>query len=225
MARLRPVARAALKRKAFQKPIADYLSGKIDWDHSTLKPVKDLIRILLRKEQDENCPYCQRLIFPERRNMTEHIEHYLDKSHADYRKFGFTATNLVLACAGCNFEKGTDDLVVPGKAKPVHLSEAEAPFLWPHPYFDDMTASVQMRPGPVYSAIAGSARETEAKRMIVDLKLDTIQRTESRHGQLVAEREQLYREMDVLMEINTPETLARMKPLLARIKVIGNELS
>lgn len=225
MARLRPVARAALKRKAFRKPIADYLAGRIDWDNAALKPVKDLIRILLRKEQDENCPYCQRLIFPERRNMTEHIEHYLDKSHAEYRKFGFTATNLVLACAGCNFEKGTDDLVVPGKAKPVHLSEAEAPFLWSHPFFDDMTASVQMRPGPVYSAIPGSVRENEAKRMIVDLKLDTIQRTESRHGQLVAEREQLYREMDVLMEINTLESLAQMKPLLARIKVIGNELS
>ncbi|MGH0343911.1 hypothetical protein NKY44_08820 [Sinorhizobium meliloti] len=225
MARLRPVARAALKRKAFHKPIADYLGSKIEWDNPALKPVKDLIRKLLRKEQCENCPYCQRLIFPERRNMTEHIEHYLDKSHAQYRKFGFTATNLVLACAGCNFEKGTDDLVIPGKAKPVHLSEAEAPFLWPHPYFDDMTASVEMRPGPVYSAIPGSVRETEAKRMIRDLKLDTIQRTESRHGQLVAEREQLYQEIDELMEINTPESLAGMKPLLARIKVIGNELS
>jgi hypothetical protein len=225
MVRLKPVARAALKRKAFEKPVADYLAGLIDWDNPTLTPVKNLVRVLLRAEQDESCPYCQRLIIPERRNMTEHIEHYLDKSHEEYRKFGFIATNLVLACPGCNIVKGTRDLVVEGKAKPLYLSIAEAPFRWPHPYFDDMTACVRKDPGPVYSAVPGSGREAEAQQMIGDLKLDTIEHAEGRHGRLVAEQSRLWREVNALMKPNTPASRAQMWPLLERLETIARELN
>lgn len=224
MARLNPVARRALKRKAFRKPIADYLAGAIEWDHSSLQPVKDLVRTLLRTEQDEICPYCQRLIIPERRNMTEHIEHYLDKSHAEYRKFGFTATNLVLACIGCNMTKTTKDLVVAGKAKPVHLTIAEAPFRWPHPYFDDMTDSLHKAPGPVYSAIPGSLRQVETQQMITDLKLDTLENAESHHGRLVAEQNRLWGEVNALMKHRTPENMAKLEPLHARLQRIQQEI-
>ncbi|MEZ0171144.1 hypothetical protein [Microvirga sp. TS319] len=225
MARLNPVARRALKRKAFRKPIADYLARVVEWDHSALKPVKDLVRIFLRLEQDEICPYCQRLIIPERRNMTEHIEHYLDKSHAEYRKFGFTATNLVLACIGCNMTKTTRDLVVDGKAKPIHLTIAEAPFRWPHPYFDDITESLHKAPGPVYSAIPGSLRQAETEQMITDLKLDTLENAESHHGRLLAEQNRLWEEVNALMKQMTPENMAKLEPLHARLQRISRELN
>ena len=214
-----------MKRKAFIKPIAAYLAGLIDWNNTTLIPVKNLVRVLLRAEQEETCPYCQRLIIPERRNMTEHIEHYLDKSHEEYRKFGLTATNLVLACPGCNIEKGTRDLVVDGKAKPLHLSIAEAPFRWPHPYFDDMTAFVRRDPGSVYSIVPGSGREAEAQQMITDLKLDTIEHAESRHGRLVAEQSWLLQEIKALLKLNTHASREQMPPLIARLERVNRELN
>jgi len=224
MVRLRPVVRAVVRRKVFQKPIADYLAGTIKWSDPSLKPVKDLIRKVLKAEQDEICPYCQRLIVPERRNVSEHIEHYLDKSRACYRKFAFTATNLVLSCQGCNVEKGTRDLVVKGKTRPVHFSQAAAPFRWPHPYFDSMSDCVLKRNGPVYSVITGSGREAEAQQMIVDLKLDTIRSSESRHGRLVAERERLYAETKLLVKQTSPESRARLMLLVERLEAIDNEL-
>lgn len=213
-----------MKRKAFRKPIADYLAGSIKWNDPSLKPLKDLIRRVLKAEQGEICPYCQRLIVPERRNVSEHIEHYLDKSRAAYRKFAFTATNIVLSCHGCNVEKGTRDLVVQGKAKPVHFSQAESPFRWPHPYFDSMSDCVLKRNGPVYSVIPGSGREAEAEQMIVDLKLHTIRNSESRHGRLVAERERLYAEARKLVKETTGESRTRLEQVVIRLEVIDGEL-
>lgn len=224
MAGLRPVARAILKRKAFQKPIADYVAGTINWSDPSLKTVKDLIRRVLRVEQNETCPYCQRLIVPERRNVAEHIEHYLDKSRAAYRKFAFTATNLVLSCQGCNVEKGTRDLIAKGGTKPIHLSSSAGPFRWPHPYFDSISDCVLKRPGPVYSAIPGSGREAEAKQMIADLKLDTIKSFESRHGRLVGEKERLYAEAKKLLAHTSVESRGRLARVVSRLEAIDNEL-
>ena len=225
MARLKPVARVALKRKEFKKPIADYLSGKIGWDHMSLKSVKKLMRILLREEQREVCPYCQRLIIPERRNLTEHIEHFLDKSKGKYRKFAFSATNLVLACQGCNVEKGTRDLIAPGKPVPAHLSSAAAPFLWPHPYFDDMGACIQKYAGPVYSAIVGSGREAEAKKLIKDLKLDDLRNIESRYGRLRERHDRLLQILGRLAAKNDERSRARMTPLILEMKRVHKDMN
>ncbi len=225
MARLKPVARIALRRKAFKKPIKDYLAGDIEWNHSSLTQVKGLVRSLLRIEQDEICPYCQRLIIPERRNVTEHIEHFLDKSRPEYRKFGFNALNLLLACQGCNIEKGTRNLVDPAKPTPVYLTVAETPFLWPHPYFDDMTACVQKRPGPVYSPIEGSDREAEAARLIKDLKLNDIQNIERRHGQLSERMTRLVRILGRLARINDERSRLRMVSLNLALERVLEDLS
>lgn len=225
MANLKPVARVALKRKEFKKPIGDYLSGTIEWDNKSLKPLKDLVRILLRDQQKEICPYCQRLIVPERRNLTEHIEHFLDKSKGKYRKFAFTASNLVLACQGCNVEKGTKDLVVSGKATPVHLSSAEAPFRWPHPYFDDMEKCIKKDPGPVYSVISGSGREKEAENLIRDLKLYELQNIESRHGRLLERENRLIKIIGLLLRKGGDRNLARMRVLYSEMERVRGCLS
>lgn len=225
MARLKPVARAALKRKEFKEPIANYLAGKIDWDHSSLKPTKKLVRMLLREEQREVCAYCQRLIIPERRNLTEHIEHFLDKSKAKYRKFAFNAANLVLACQGCNVEKGTRDLMAPGKPVPSHLCMATAPFLWPHPYFDDMKACVRKDIGPVYSAIAGSGRESEAKKLIKDLKLDDLRNIESRYGRLRERRDRILSILGRLAAKNDEKSRLRMAPLILEMARVHEDMN
>lgn len=221
---LKPVARSVLNRKDHQKLIAEFLAGKIQWDHKSLLPIKQRIRQLLRYEQDGICPYCQRLIIPERRNVTEHIEHFLDKSRSKYRKFAFTASNLILACQGCNIEKGTRDLVDPAKPTPIHLTAAEAPFLWPHPYYDDMTACIRKYPGPVYSIILGSGRDVEAKNLIKDLKLDDLRNIETRHGKLVDRQIRLTRILGRLARKNDGRSLARMAPLMLALEKVINDL-
>lgn len=221
----RPVARVALNRKIFRQAINRYISGEIDWNDKSLKDIKSLIRTLLRIEQTEMCSYCQRIIIPERRNVSEHIEHFLDKSKAKYRKFAFSATNLVLSCQGCNVEKGTRDLVVPGKATPRYLTAAEAPFRWPHPYFDNMTACIRKDRGPVYSAIPGSGREAEATQLIVDLKLDQLQNLESRHGKLRERQTRLTRIIARLLRtIDQEKSRNRMALLIPELERVDNEL-
>jgi 5-methylcytosine-specific restriction endonuclease McrA len=225
MAMLKPVARAALKRKEYKANILSYLSGKIEWSDKSLKPVKDAIRELLRVEQKDICPYCQRIIIPERRNVNEHIEHFLDKSKAKYKMFAFTASNLILACQGCNVEKGTKDLVDKGRAALTRLSRAEAPFLWPHPYFDDMQACIKKSPGPVYSPIVGSGREVQAARLIKDLKLNDLQNIETRHGRLVARRGELLKTLMELALKNDLESQKKMAPLIIEMDMVISELS
>ncbi|WP_370605131.1 hypothetical protein [Citrobacter braakii] len=225
MAMLKPVARAALKRKDYQSSISNYLSGEIEWSDKSLKPVKDMIRELLRVEQNDICPYCQRIIIPERRNINEHIEHFLDKSKSKYKKFAFTATNLILACQGCNIEKGIRDLVIRGRAAPTYLSRSEAPFLWPHPYFDDMQACIKKSPGPVYTPVMGSGREVEATKLIKELKLNDLQNIETRHGRLVARREELLNKLNELALKNDAKSQREMAPLIIEMRQVINELS
>lgn len=224
MARLRPVARVILKRNAYKQPIISYLNGAIDWEHQSLKPIKDLIRAVLRAEQQEVCPYCQRLIIPERRNLNEHIEHYLDKSKQKYRKFAFTATNLVLSCNGCNVEKSTRDLIDPLSLAPMYLSAASGPFLWPHPYFDDMNGCILKSRGPVYSAVPASGRVVEAQRLISDLKLNEIRNIESRYGKLKARHERLMKILGRLARRNNAASQARMVPLVLEMERVYNDL-
>ncbi|WP_395304216.1 hypothetical protein [Enterobacter sp. ECC-019] len=225
MAILKPVARAALKRKEYKDVISEYLSGEIEWSNKSLKPVKDSIRALLRVEQDDICPYCQRIIIPERRNVNEHIEHFLDKSKAKYKKFAFTASNLILACQGCNVEKGTRDLIGNGVPTPTYLSRIGTSFLWPHPYFDDMTACIQKARGPVYSPIPGSGRETQATKLITDLKLNDIQSIETRHGRLTERKNKLLKILMKLARINDERSRARMAPLIIELGKVDNDLS
>ncbi|HDS8304310.1 TPA: HNH endonuclease [Proteus mirabilis] len=221
MASLKPVARIALNKKEFRNVISSYLAGDIEWSDASLKPLKDLMRILLRREQKGICPYCQRRIIPERRNLGEHIEHFLDKSKDKYKKFALTASNLVLACQGCNVEKGTKDLNK-GRITPLYLNSAAGPFLWPHPYFDDMSACIRKLPGPVYSVINGSGRENQASKLITDLKLNEIRSLEIRYSRLSSRRDRL---INILARLAAKGNTKRMIPISCELKKVNDELN
>jgi len=225
MAKIRPAARYALKRREHRVLISKLLSGEIEWNDGSLKPLKDAIRELLRKEQDEVCPYCQRIIIPERRNLNEHIEHILDKSKTKYKKFSLTASNLILACHGCNVEKGQKDLLEEGTPAPIHLYVDSLPFIWPHPYGDVMLDCVQKDPGPVYSPITGSGRETQAERMIRDLKLNETRNLERRHGRLTDRKIRIFNILGRLAEKDDEKSRRRMAPLILALKKVDAALS
>lgn len=225
MAKIKPVARYVLKRREHRVLIAQLLSGEIDWKDGRLKPLKDAVRELLRKEQDEVCPYCQRIIIPERRNLNEHIEHILDKSKSKYKKFSLTSSNLILACQGCNVEKGQKDLLGTGAPAPTHLHVDGLPFIWPHPYKDDMLECVRKDQGPVYSPIVGSGREAQAVKMIQDLKLNDTRNIESRHGRLEDRRNRLTNILGRLAEKDDDKSRRRMRPLIIALTKVNDELS
>ena len=225
MAPLKPVARSALKRVTFKTPIENYIAGSIDWSHSSLKPLKKLIRKLLRIEQGEVCPYCQRLIIPERRNVNEHIEHILDKSKPKYRKFAFNSNNIILSCHGCNVEKNTKDIFPSGRADPLYINRSLVPFLWPHPYFDDMSACIRKHPGPVYTVITGSGREAESRKLISDLKLNDVGNIESRYSKLVERQYRLAIILSKLIKVGGERSIARMRPLVLENERIAKELN
>lgn len=181
MASLKPIIRVVLNRKEYRDSIQKYLRGEIEWGHRSLSDVKKLTRDILREEQNEICPYCQRIIVVERRNTLEDIEHFLDKSRDYYRRHAFTATNLILSCHSCNMEKGTRDLGDSSIRAARYLYPGLGRFRWPHPYYDDIAACVRKEPGPVYIVVDGSGREVEAENMIKDLKLNHLRNIESRH--------------------------------------------
>ncbi|MDI3150497.1 hypothetical protein [Serratia nevei] len=224
MAYIKPVARIALNKKEFRTVISSYLTGDIKWSDDALKPLKNMIRTLLREEQKGMCPYCQRMIIPERRNLGEHIEHFLDKSKDKYKKFALTASNLVLACQGCNVEKGIRDLNK-GRPTPLYLNAAAGPFLWPHPYFDDMGACIQKLAGPVYTIINGSGREIQATKLIIDLKLNEIQNLEVRYNRLISRRNRLIKILTKLAVKGNLRSRERMIPISIELGKVNDELN
>lgn len=182
MAALRPVSRIILNRRESKKLIRLYNRGDLKWSDVALSKLKLMVRQVLRKEQGGMCLYCQRTIVVERRNAAEDIEHFLDKSRDAYKRYAFNATNLLLSCHACNFEKGTRDLGTPAIRAARYLLPPMGPFRWPHPYFDDMQAYIEKRRGPVYIPISDSGRRVQAINLIKDLKLNDIKNIESRHN-------------------------------------------
>lgn len=216
--------RSALKPKSSKKLIARFSNGEIEWSSKDLTNLKRKVRSILRHEQNETCPYCQRVIVLERRNAYEDIEHFLDKSKAHYRKYAFSAANLVLSCHACNMEKSTKDVGTAllrggGDLRPAHRS-----FLWPHPYFDDLTACVRKSPGPVYEPIQGSGKEAEATMMIQDLKLDDPVNVESRHAKLVEKMNRINELCQVANRIGGERNRRRIEALLEKQQRIFAEL-
>lgn len=163
-----------LRYKHHKARIAVFLSSNMDWGDKYLQPVRDAIRKSLRASQAQACFYCRRMIPIERRNMGEAIEHFLDKSKSDYRKWAFHPFNLVLACQPCNFAKSIKDLGDVDVKAATHLRPGIGGFKWPHPYFDRYSENINISPGPVYSPIPGAPRHKQASAMIKDLSLNSI---------------------------------------------------
>lgn len=163
-----------LRYKCHKERVDNYINKNIAWDDDSLKPLRNALRLSMRKSQNQECYYCRRLISVERRNVGEAIEHFLDKSKPHYRKWAFHPLNLVIACQPCNIVKSTKDLGDANIRSANALLPNAGSFRWPHPYFDSYTMNIRRAPGPVYSAILGAPRQNEAYNMITDLKLDSL---------------------------------------------------
>ena len=176
-----PLSHAKLLRyKNYKATVAGFFAGNMKWDDKALSPLKLEIRLALRANQAQSCYYCRRLIVLERRNMSEAIEHYLDKSQDHYRRWTFHPLNLVVACQPCNFEKSTTDLGDASVRSATYLQPNIGQFRWLHPYFDSYLENIKVSPGPVFSAIPNSPREAQAVAMIRELKLDSIANMDDR---------------------------------------------
>jgi hypothetical protein len=124
----------------------------------------------------------------ERRNSTEDIEHYLDKSKPQFKKWAFSSFNLSLACHSCNMEKSTRSMLQKGSS-PKHYPKDPNAFVWLHPVLDDYHARIKILEGWVYEAI-GVPNTLDHKRtlaMIQDCKLDQVSTIEERAQQVMAE--------------------------------------
>ena len=199
-----------LRYKTSKKSIARYLSEEIEWKHADLKPIRDQIRVDLRRGQGQSCYYCRRLITIQRRNVGEAIEHFLDKSKPAYKKWGFHPLNLVIACQPCNIVKSTKDLGDDAVKGARFLSAASGAYRWPHPYFDSYNQNIKIAPGPVYSAILGAPRHAEASLMITELKLADIPNLDDRI-QLVAKEIQRLQNKLFVMSAPTPHGASKRR--------------
>jgi hypothetical protein len=217
-------ARVVVNRRAAKKAIKKFNSGKIDWSSKELADTKLKIRRILRKEQDEVCPYCQRIIIMERRNAYEDIEHFLDKSKDHYRKYAFSVVNLVLSCHACNFEKSTRDVGSKTLIDGGDLRPENRVFRWPHPHFNDLRACIRKRPGQVYEPILGSGLETESKTMISDLKLDIPSNIEGRYARLMEKANKINLICQKAIEIGGEKNRMRVATLLKKQKRILDSL-
>lgn len=180
--------RKVLNKKENKKLIKKYLKGNIAWSDKSLKPMKDLIRVILRADQDHRCIYCRRIIKAERRNVTEDIEHFLDKSKVYYKKWAFTALNLTLSCRPCNFVKSTKDLGDIPLRTALNIQTGVGRFKWLHPYFDDYHANIEIRRGWLYSVKSTAPNQLAAREMISSCELDKIEKVES-IGELIKSRQ------------------------------------
>ncbi|WP_412481397.1 hypothetical protein [Pseudomonas asiatica] len=169
-----------LRYKSHKTRIDDFLNSDMEWKDKFLKPLRDAIRLALRSNQAQSCYYCRRMIPLERNNMYEAIEHFLDKSKAHYRRWAFHPLNLVIACQPCNFVKSTKDLGDTSVRTASFLQPNIGQFKWPHPYFDSYTENIKISPGPIYSPILNAPRQTQASKMIDDLKLNSIANADDR---------------------------------------------
>lgn len=175
---LQLIHRKIINKKQNKKLIKKYLRGEIDWNHKSLKPIKDKIRYILRNEQENRCIYCRRIIRIERRNVTEDIEHFLDKSKAYYKRWAFSPINLALSCRSCNFVKSTKDLGDMMMRTALNIQTGAGRFKWLHPYLDDYHANIEIRKGWLYSVKNGATNARAAQTLITDCELDKVEKVE-----------------------------------------------
>lgn len=174
--------RSILKVHKFQGPLQRFVRGEIEWSHKDLASLKALVRVELRKQQEGRCIYCRRPLKVERRNAHEDLEHFLDKSREEYRKWAFCCVNLSLACHPCNMEKGIRDLgkgLVP-PAGTLYYECGPGRYDWIHPFFDDFHKHIEVGKGWTYKVTGTAPFATLAQKLIDDLKLIQVQQIEAR---------------------------------------------
>lgn len=173
------IIRSTLKRIDNKKIVNSYLLKNIEWDDKSLAPLKNLIRLNLRKEQQGRCIFCRRIILIERRNACEDIEHFLDKSKSEYRRWAFCFVNLALACHACNLEKGVRDLGSTQVKQSVGYVVGAGAYRWLHPYFDSYHDNIEILRGWTYSIKINAPAAAQARNMIDECKLANVQAIEA----------------------------------------------
>ena len=186
---LKPTHRTVINRKENKRLIKKYLKGKCGWEHRDLKNLKMSIRLILREQQKNRCIYCRRIIKIDRRNVSEDIEHFLDKSKGHYKKWAFSPVNLTLACRCCNFVKSTKELGDQSVRSANRLQPGIGVFRWLHPYFDNYHDNIEIRKGWIYSIKPGAPNPIAAHNMITDCELYKIQTVE-RNNEVIKKRQE-----------------------------------
>lgn len=175
-----------LKKKTHRTCINKFITASnAKWTDDYLSEIKRLIRLELRQQQDGRCMYCRRIMKVERRNTTEDIEHYLDKSKAQFRKWAFSSFNLSLACHSCNMEKSNRSMLQNGYPLTCYPKDPCA-FVWLHPVLDDYHANIKILEGWIYEvrSVPNTPDHQRALALIQDCKLDQVSTIEER-AQLV----------------------------------------
>ena len=155
-----------------------YYSTLIEWKSPELSELKAALRLSLRHQQQGRCFYCRRVIKVERKNTSEDIEHFLDKSKAKYRKWAFSPVNLAIACHPCNFQKSTKDMGDNGISTASKITTLAGEYTWLHPYFDDYFENIEIEDGWFYKVKVGAPKPRRARNLIAHCALDSIRSTE-----------------------------------------------
>ncbi|AVX89295.1 hypothetical protein PkP19E3_33185 (plasmid) [Pseudomonas koreensis] len=175
--RLQPLHRDILNQ--YPDQIASFERGDLEWSSNEFTELKKSLRLSLRAQQEGRCIYCRRKITVERRNATEDIEHFLDKSKGKYKKWAFTAVNLALSCHPCNMQKCTRDMGDAGVSGAVELTEACGEYSWIHPYFDDYFENIEIMDAWLYIIKKDAPKPERARKLIQDCLLDQIKTIEA----------------------------------------------
>ena len=208
--RLKPLHDDILKK--YPGEIARFDSGELEWKSKVFDELKKALRLSLRAQQDGRCVFCRRKIKVERRNATEDIEHFLDKSKSKYKKWAFTAVNLALACHPCNIQKSTRDMGDVSVSKASELTEFSGEYSWIHPYFDDYFENIEILDAWFYVVKKEAPRPGRAKKMIQDCLLDQVRTIEA---DALALLEKIGRIQNLALRCFEKENFARGKKLMS----------
>lgn len=169
--------------------LTDFISGVIEWKHKNLSDVKMAIRSSLRSQQARRCVYCRRIILQERKNTTEDIEHFLDKSKKAYRKWAFNSRNLTISCHPCNMQKTTKDMGDAAIAAMKNYPQNTSNFTWLHPYYDNFHDNIDVIPGWEYIIKPKAPQHDRAQRLIAQCKLVEVKNIEKYKQDILTELE------------------------------------
>lgn len=170
--------RQIVKTKTNKRLIKLYLNSQLEWGDQDLKKMKESLRYLLRIQQESRCIFCRRPIKKERKNSTEDIEHFLDKSKKHYKRWAFHPLNLTLACHPCNMQKTTIEMGDNSVKLSSWIYSGMGTFKWLHPYFDNYHDNIEIEKGWFYRVKDNAPNAIAAHNMINECKLDSISEIE-----------------------------------------------
>lgn len=212
------VIKKIIEEQKYKSIITQLELGQINWDHRGLKEIKLEIRKNLRMAQDGRCIYCRRKILPERRNVNEDIEHFLDKSKPQYRHLIISADNLALSCHACNIEKGTFDAGCSTPNNPCIPKNMQFKII--HPYYHSYHENIRIE-GWVYSVKDNAPNPSEARELIEKLKLSEITQIETKKYNVAEYIRRAQALIPILMSKNKSETVTKLAMIC---KTLAEEL-